>query len=69
MRCATKYAGRTQIMLQTNGDLLTGEILDEIIARGVTRFDIASIDRFHKHAGTRRSEIEALVPFPGHERR
>ena len=29
-----KYAGRTQIMLQTNGDLLTGEILDEIIARG-----------------------------------
>ena len=53
----SKYAGRTQIMLQTNGDLLNGEILDEIIARGVTRFDIASIDRFHKHAGARRGEI------------
>ena len=60
-----KYAGRTQIMLQTNGDLLTGEILDEIIARGVTRFDIASIDRFHKNAGTRRAEIEGLFRSRG----
>ncbi len=60
-----RYAGRTQIMLQTNGDLLTGEILDEIIARGVTRFDIASIDRFHKHAGRRREEIETLFRSRG----
>jgi organic radical activating enzyme len=48
-----KYQGRTQIMLQTNGDLLTAEILDLLIAKGVTRFDIASIDRYHKHAGAR----------------
>ncbi len=48
-----KYQGRTQVMLQTNGDLLTPEILDLLIAKGVTRFDIASIDRYHKHAGTR----------------
>ena len=60
-----KYAGRTQIMLQTNGDLLTGRILDEIIARGVTRFDSASIDRFHKNAGSRRAEIEALFRSRG----
>ena len=48
-----KYQGRTQVMLQTNGDLLTGEILDKLIAKGVTRFDIASIDRYHKHSGAR----------------
>lgn len=52
-RLHERYGGRTQIMLQTNGDLLTGEILDTLIAKGVTRFDIASIDRYHKHAGER----------------
>ena len=46
-----KYQGRSQIMLQTNGDLLTGKILDQLISKGVTRFDIASIDRYHKKAG------------------
>jgi len=60
-----KYAGRTQIMLQTNGDLLTGDILDDIIARGVTRIDIASIDRFHKLQGGRRAELEALFASRG----
>ena len=38
-----RYKGRTQIMLQTNGDLLTAEILDTLIEKGVSRFDIASI--------------------------
>lgn len=52
-RVQERYQGRTQVMLQTNGDLLTGEILDNLIAKGVTRFDIASIDRYHKHAGDR----------------
>lgn len=42
-----------QLMLQTNGDLLTEEILDTLIEKGITRFDIASIDRFHKAAGAR----------------
>ena len=48
-----KYAPHSQIMLQTNGDLLNGEILDTLIEKGVTRFDIASIDRYHKYAGDR----------------
>ncbi len=52
-RIKEKYQGRTQVMLQTNGDLLTGDILDNLIAKGVSRFDIASIDRYHKHAGDR----------------
>jgi len=52
-RLHQKYEGRTQIMLQTNGDLLNGDILDTLIAKGVSRFDIASIDRYHKYTGDR----------------
>ncbi|HXB57785.1 MAG TPA: radical SAM protein [Vicinamibacteria bacterium] len=62
---ARKYGGQTQVMLQTNGDLLTGEKLDALLARGVTRIDVASIDRFHKHAGARRAELEALFQSRG----
>lgn len=50
----------TQIMLQTNGDLLNEERLDAILARGVSRIDVASIDRFHQKQGARRAELEAL---------
>src|SRR5437868_1016807 len=60
-----RYGTSTQIMLQTNGDLLTGAILDELLARGVTRIDIASIDRFHKHAGARKGELEELFRSRG----
>ena len=60
-----KYGTATQIMLQTNGDLLTEKILDELLARGVTRVDIASIDRYHKHAGTRRQMLEELFRSRG----
>ncbi|MBV6654354.1 MAG: radical SAM protein [Mameliella sp.] len=55
----------TQIMLQTNGDLLTEEILDTLIEKGVTRFDIASIDRFHKKAGARLMELAELFDSRG----
>jgi hypothetical protein len=60
-----KYGPRTQIMLQTNGDLLTGEILDILIVKGVTRFDIASIDRYHKMAGGRLIELAELFESRG----
>ncbi|MEO7767877.1 MAG: radical SAM protein [Ferruginibacter sp.] len=52
-RLKEKFNGATQIMLQTNGDLLTGEILDILVEKGVTRIDLASIDRYHKNAGAR----------------
>ena len=55
-----KFGEKTQIMLQTNGDLLTGDILDKLIDKGVTRFDIASIDRYHKHSGNRLMELADL---------
>lgn len=60
-----RYGGATQIMLQTNGDLLTPKILDTLIEKGVTRFDIASIDRYHKHAGNRLMELAELFDSRG----
>lgn len=60
-----RYGSATQIMLQTNGDLLTGEILDTLIEKGVTRFDIASIDRYHKHAGNRLMQLAELFESRG----
>lgn len=55
----------TQVMLQTNGDLLTGQRLDDILARGVSRIDIASIDRFHKKKGERKEQLEELFKSRG----
>jgi hypothetical protein len=40
-------------MLQTNG-ISRREKLDALLERGVTRIDVASIDRFHKHRGSGR---------------
>jgi organic radical activating enzyme len=60
-----KYGKNTQVMLQTNGDLLTGEILDKLIEKGVSRFDIASIDRYHKHSGERLMELADLFDSRG----
>lgn len=60
-----KYRGSAQIMLQTNGDLLTGDILDELLRRGVTRIDVASMDDFHKFGGNRRGDLESLFRSRG----
>ena len=60
-----RYGARTQIMLQTNGDLLTPVKLQTLLDAGVTRFDVASIDRYHKLAGARRGELEAMFRTAG----
>ena len=64
---AQKKYGSTdaQIMLQTNGDLLTADILDDLIALGVSRFDVSSIDRYHKHAGERLMDLAELFDSRG----
>ncbi|MGB3548106.1 MAG: radical SAM protein [Saprospiraceae bacterium] len=64
-RLRERYADRVQIMVQTNGDLMTPAILDTLIEKGVSRFDIASIDRFHKHAGARLMELAELFESRG----
>jgi hypothetical protein len=52
-------------MLQTNGDLINQQILDTLIEKGVTRIDIASIDRFHQFAGQRLEMLKALFKSRG----
>ena len=64
-RLEEAYNGSIQIMLQTNGDLLNAERLDTLIEKGVTRFDIASIDRYHKKAGSRLMELADLFESRG----
>ncbi len=60
-----RYQGSVEIMVQTNGDLLTEQRLDEMIEKGVTRFDIASIDRYHKKAGARLDELAKIFKSRG----
>lgn len=60
-----RYQGSVQIMLQTNGDLLNPERLQTLIDKGVTRFDIASIDRYHKKAGGRLMELADIFESCG----
>jgi hypothetical protein len=64
-RLRSRYGGATQIMLQTNGDLLNGEILDTLIEKGISRFDVSSIDRYHKLAGGRLMELAELFDSRG----
>jgi hypothetical protein len=48
-RLAARYraAGGVKIAVQTTGDLLTEEIVEALLARGVWMISIASIDDFH----------------------
>ena len=64
-RLKKKFRGETQIMLQTNGDLMTEEILDTLIEKGVTRIDVASIDRFHKFKGEKLESLKKLFASRG----
>ena len=64
-RLREKYGTETQIMLQTNGDLLTDKILDTLIEKGVTRFDVASIDAFHKLKGEHKERLTELFRSRG----
>ncbi|MBB1194422.1 radical SAM protein [Flavobacterium sp. SOK18b] len=61
----SKYGQSIQIMLQTNGDLLNIEKLITLIEKGVQRFDIASIDRYHKKAGGRLMELAGIFESCG----
>jgi Iron-sulfur cluster-binding domain len=39
--------GRAKVVVQTTGDLLTEEILDDLLARGVWMISVAGMDDFH----------------------
>ncbi len=56
-RLEEKYRGQLFIAIQTNGDLLNDKNLDTLIEKGVGRFSIAGIDRYHKKQGARKEEL------------
>lgn len=45
-----KYAnsGGIELVIQTTGDLVTGEIVDELLKRHVSRFTVSGLDAFHE---------------------
>jgi len=64
-RLEEKYLGQLFIAIQTNGDLLNDKNLDTLIEKGVDRFSIASIDRYHKKQGARKEELSRLFEAHG----
>ncbi len=60
-----KYGEGFNLALQTNGDLMKPEILDQLIEKGVRKFSIASLDRFHKHAGAKLADLKVLFDSRG----
>lgn len=64
-RLEERYGDNLHITLQFNGDLLTAQVLDELILKGVDQFSIASIDRYHKKQGERKEELSELFESRG----
>lgn len=60
-----KYGHKTVVTLQFNGDLLTPKILDTLISKGVDRFSVASIDRYHKKQGKFLSKLIQMYESRG----
>ncbi len=60
-----KYGSGQKIVIQTNGDLMTPDILDTLLQKGVKGISIASLDRFHKHAGAKLDELKKLFNSRG----
>lgn len=60
-----KYGKDLKITLQTNGDLMTGKILDTLLEKGVKGISIASLDRFHKFAGAKLDGLKELFNSRG----
>lgn len=60
-----KFGANQKITLQTNGDLMTEQILDTLLEKGVQGISIASLDRFHKHAGAKLDGLKALFNSRG----
>ena len=64
-RLQEKYDNKLYIALQFNGDLLTPTILQDLIIRGIDRFSIASIDRYHKNQGERQDVLASIFEEQG----
>jgi hypothetical protein len=61
-----RYRDRVKLMVQTNGDLLDGPTLDRLLAAGVRRVDVSSMDDYHPPATVRRrADLEDLFRSRG----
>lgn len=60
-----RYGMNQRINLQTNGDLMTPDILDTLLSKGVKSINIASLDRFHKFEGKRLELLKELFDSRG----
>jgi len=62
-----KFGDATELMVQTNGDLLDEATLDRLVDHHVSRVDIASQDKYHKAVSVRRKpEVMALLNSRGY---
>jgi Radical SAM superfamily len=60
-RLHERYGQRTQLMVQTNGDLLDDVTLDRLLSAHVRRIDVSGMDHYHpKSTLRRRGQIERL---------
>jgi organic radical activating enzyme len=51
-----RYAARTQLMVQTNGDLLDAAMLDRLLEHHVSRIDVSGMDHYHPKSTLRRRD-------------
>jgi len=59
-----KYGDATRYSIQTNGDLLDEQMVEELVDRHVSRIDISSIDDFHTNRHTR-EQLDAILSSNG----
>jgi len=61
-----RFGSHTQLMVQTNGDLLDDAMLDRLLAAHVRRLDVSSMDAYHPKSTLRRREyLEDLFKSRG----
>ena len=59
-----KFGDATNLMIQTNGDLLDEQTIAELVERHVCRFDVSSMDDFHHNRKTR-EQLEEILSANG----
>jgi hypothetical protein len=61
-----RYGDQVKLMVQTNGDLLDGPMLDRILASGVRQISVSSMDKYHpKSTLERRGYLDDLFRSRG----
>jgi organic radical activating enzyme len=56
-RLDDRYGARTALWVQTNGDLLDEPTLDRLLAHGVRRVDVSSMDSYHPKSTVERRDV------------